>query len=117
MALEIPRADAGTGGAAVAGRWDGDVTEASNEPRGIQLDLRAGDGGLSGRLTSEVNDVAVTVPIRRARYTPGRLGFLAGLGGEDRYFQGELRGNEIVGDVLEREGDEPVAKFRIAFVE
>ena len=117
MALEVPRADASTRGAAVAGHWDGNVTEASSEPRGIQLDLRVSDGSLSGRFTSEVNRVAVTVPLRRVRYARGRLGFRAGLGGEDRYFEGELLGNEIAGDVLKVEGGEPVAKFRIVFVE
>ena len=93
------------------------MTEASSEPRGIQLDLRASDGSLSGRFTSEINRVAVTVPLRRVRYARGRLGFRAGLGGADRYFEGELLGNEIAGDVLKVEGDEPVAKFRIVFVE
>ncbi len=117
LALEVPRADASTGGAAVAGHWDGNVTEAASEPRGIGLDLRASAGSLSGRFTSEVNQVAVTVPLRRVRYARGRISFLAGLGGEDRYFEGELQGDEIAGDVLKSEGGERVAKFRIVFVE
>ncbi len=117
MAVEVPAADAGTGGTAIAGRWDGEVTQATPEPREIRLDLRMSGVSLSGRLTSEVNQVAVTVPIRSVRYSRRGLGFLAGLGGEDHFFDGELSGSEIAGDILEREGGEPVGRFKVVFVE
>ena len=118
MALTVPAAGAPVvAGAAVTGRWEGTLSEASGE-RPISLDLQMEGARLGGRLMTKTGAIAVQIPLQRVTYDKGLLKFSASLGGANKEFQGRLDGSTLAGDVFkDAAAKQAVGRFSVKYVQ
>jgi IPT/TIG domain-containing protein len=87
-------------GIALAGTWEGEgTTEEGAPPRRIVVVIRAGDGALSGTLTSSAGSVAAGLPLEGLGYDRNVVRFTISLGGVSRRFEGALDGSTLAGTV------------------
>lgn len=114
LALVLPSGPS-SAAAAVAGRWEGTMQEATAAPRGITIELRLDGTRLSGTLTTRSRAVAMAVPLKDIRYEKGRLAFVTATGGATHEWSGALKGAAIEGTI--REGTKDVGGFSLRYTE
>jgi len=106
---------AGSSGIALAGSWEGEGTAEEGAPlRQIRVVIRAGDGPLSGTLTSSAGSVAAGIPLQDLSYDKNVVRFTISLGGVSRRFEGTLEGATLAGSV---HGGPAPGRFSLRHVE
>ena len=118
MALLVPASvGSGTGGMAVAGRWEGTMADTEAE-RSIEVRLEVDGGRLAGSLTSKTGAIAMRTPLQQVTYDKGLLKFLATSGGGIRQFRGNLDGSTLSGSIYKDAGaKDPIGRFSLRYVE
>jgi hypothetical protein len=105
----------GRSGIALAGIWEGQGTTEEGAPvRSIRVVIRAGDGALSGTLTSTTGSVAAGIPLQDLGYDKNVVRFTISLGGVSRRFEGALDGATLAGSV---NGGPAPGRFTLRHVE
>jgi hypothetical protein len=117
IALVPPAEGETTGGAVVAGRWDGTLEEPGQAARTVQLRLRIAGVGLAGSLATRSGGLSAGVPVKDASYEKGVLRFTAILGGSARRFEGTLEGRTLAGTLRAASGSDGVGRFSLRWVE
>jgi hypothetical protein len=120
MALLIPSGGSGASGNAVAGRWEGTMTDTDGE-RSIDVQFQVDSGHLSGTLTTKrggAAGIAMRTPLQQVSYEKGVLKFLLPSGGGARQFRGALEGSALAGSIFkDAAAKDAVGGFRLRYVE
>jgi hypothetical protein len=99
MALLLPSGAAvARAGTAVEGLWVGKVRD-GDTTRPVQLSIRSEAGRLTGTLTVSKGGLDIRAPLSNVAYENGALRFTVRVGGEERYFDGKLQGDQLSGSI------------------
>jgi hypothetical protein len=118
MAFLLPAgATVARAGSAVEGLWigtirDGDVT------RPIQMRIQTEGARLAGTMTVSKGGLAIREPLSNMSYENGQLRLSVRVGGEERHFNGTLRGDQLAGSIHARSASgEKVGDFTLRFTD
>jgi len=109
LALVVVPASTGAGGAAVEGRWEGELVEPSGTAKPVVVEIRSRDGRLSGSLSTGARRVSMAIPLQDVAVQQGTLHFKIRTGSDVRVFSGKVSGNTIDGELHAGAPDGPPA--------
>ena len=117
MALLIPSGGPSAAGVAVAGRWEGTMSDTEAE-RSVEVQFQVDGGRLAGSLSTKTGGIAMRTPLQQVTYEKGVLKFLVPSGGNTRLFRAALEGGTLVGTIFkDAAGKDAVGRFSLRYVE
>jgi hypothetical protein len=114
LALLVPQEGQAVAAGAVAGTWEGEMTEESGN-KSIVVRLRVEGTQVVGSLTTSARGVAMDVPLRDVSYQKGVLRFLWPAGASPRTFVGRLEGGTLSGTLHASPTGPPVGRFSLKY--
>lgn len=115
LALQ-PGAARSAPGAAVAGVWEGFLSEDGVGERPLRVRITLAGARLAGTATTQAGALTMDAPLRDVAYDKGALRFIVGAGANERRFQGRVDGDVISGAV-QGPDNRAVGTLRLRFTE
>jgi hypothetical protein len=114
LALGVPQRGQAVAGAALVGRWSGNMEEEGVD-KPIELVLRLDGTRLAGAISQRSGKLTMDVPLKSVTYEKGQLVFEVA-GGPLKRFRGSQSGSTLSGDIVDR-SQKQIGRFTLQYVQ